>query len=263
MNTIFSTTPLRILGHISCPQAFRKAASLIPDSDPVCMMIPPVTPDLTDCVRQFLDRIRDRSDVELSLNDWGTLYHCSQRKEQGQLKASLTAGCLLSGQDTDPLLRSFYQPPVDYGKSNGGRSSLNPPPSGFEYSSANVVEWEPSDHEYSSTNAIEWVPPSDALTQHWRTPSVFAAVPLLKQLGVVRLELFNQPLPLPQQGPGLKVTLIAQTVVSVSPCHGRCEACLSDTLLRGTIPVRRERNLYLASLPVSRESWIDRVITIS
>lgn len=260
MNVSATISEITILGHCSCPELFREtvrffsnqtAAPGLSEEVPspcsakdsqdasgriYCVMIPPVSPSLEKDFRELLQIIGNRRDIELSLNDWGSLWHCSALKERGELALGLTAGVLLSGQDTDPLLADFYKPQ----------------PSRMVYAG-----------EEGNTPALaKWVPPGEALTEHWRTPSVFTVVPLLKKLGVTRLELSNQPLPLPETAPGLPVTLISEAVISVFPCRSNCSACQKYlTIKRGNEIIQRRRNLLLAAAQMQERSWIDRIIT--
>ena len=227
-----------ILGHCSCPGLFCEAICSLPPEGPLSIMIPPVTPELDPFMTQLLVKIKDRQNIELSLNDWGTLYRCSILKKNGKLQADLTAGVLLSGQDTDPLLSSFYYPQPSRTVFTG-------------------------DHGDIPASAV-WAPPSEMLTRHWRTPSVFAAASLLKTLGITRLELCSQPLPFPEESPGLSVTLIRESIVSVFPCKGNCRNCHSPSIRRGSTAILRSRNLYLAPPAGSgKPPWIDRIISIS
>jgi len=226
-----------VLGHCSCPGLLLEAAKAIPEEGPVTVMVPPVTPDLEQAVETLICRLKNRPDTELSLNDWGTLMYCSRMKEAGALRADLTAGVLLSGQDTDPLLSSF----------------CTPQPAGFVDAGG----------EEGAPLLAVWEPPSKALTQHWRTPSIFALAGLLKQLGVSRIELSAQPFPLPEEGPGLPVTLIREAVVSIFPCRHACRTCGGPDIKRGHAMLHHERNMLFASLPEDKRPWIDRVLTIA
>ena len=95
-------------GHPSCPAVFLRDAERF--SPPGCMMLPLVTPALENKVADFLADIASADGVEISVNDWGTLYRCASLKKQGRLNASLTAGVLLMGQDTDPMLCTWESP---------------------------------------------------------------------------------------------------------------------------------------------------------
>ena len=226
-----------VLGHCSCPGLLLEAAKAIPEEGPVTVMVPPVTPDLEPAAGALICRLKNRPDTELSLNDWGTLTCCSRMKKEGALRADLTAGVLLSGQDTDPLLSSFY----------------HPQPAGLVYAGG---------EEDAPLKAV-WAPPSKTLTRHWRTPSIFALAELLKQLGVSRIELSGQALPLPEEGPGLPVTLIREAVVSIFPCRHDCRTCSGPDIRRGHVMLHHERNMLFVSLPEEIRPWIDRVLTIA
>lgn len=95
---------LRILGHPSCPKRFRRDIEALQPGGPMLIRIPPVTPSIMSITDAFLHRIDAWDQVELSINDWGTLYKCAEMKNAGMLRASLTAGVLLAGQATDPVL---------------------------------------------------------------------------------------------------------------------------------------------------------------
>lgn len=69
-------------------------------------VIPPVTPDHIEDFEEIIDLISKRlneNEAELVLNDYGALAYCGKMKSGGNLSAKLTAGLLLSGQDTDPF----------------------------------------------------------------------------------------------------------------------------------------------------------------
>lgn len=95
---------LRILGHLSCPERFRRDVEALQPGGPILIRIPLVTPSLMSITDAFLRRIAAWDQVELSINDWGTLYKCAEMRNAGMLRASLTAGVLLAGQATDPIL---------------------------------------------------------------------------------------------------------------------------------------------------------------
>ena len=219
------------IGHPSCPEAFRIVPGRIPDGGTVCVSVPPVTPAREDVFVMLLRLLRDRPETELALNDWGTLYRCAEMKRRGELTASLTAGVLLAGQDTDPLLAAFLRPRPDKTVYDADGQPVR----------------------------LRWAPPPDTLVKHWRTPSVFACVPMLKELGVSRLELCAQPLPFPEEAPGLPVTLYRRAIVSVFPCGGDCGRCAGGPVRRGGAPLLREKNLLLADFPADLPPWIDRV----
>lgn len=199
-----------MIGHPSCPRRFAEAVRMIGDA-PFCIAVPPVTPELEPVFSGLLEKAALREDAELSLNDWGTLHRCAEMKRKGMLRAFLTAGVLLAGQDTDPLLRTL-------------RSAETP----------------------------------DAFISHTRTPSIFALVPLLREKGVTRLTLCAQPYPLPEEGPGLPVTLISEAIVSVFPCGHDCAACDSPPFMRGGVLLSRRENLLIADMPMETRVWIDR-----
>lgn len=185
------------------------------DDAPFCIAVPPVTPELEPVFSALLEKAASREDAELSLGDWGALHRCAEMKRKGTLRASLTAGVLLAGQDTDPLLKTL-------------RSSETP----------------------------------DAFITHARTPSIFALVPLLREKGVTRLTLCAQPYPLPKDGPGLPVTLIAEAIVSVFPCGHDCAACDTPPFTRGGVLLTRRENLLIADMPMVTRAWIDTKVTL-
>jgi hypothetical protein len=63
---------------------------------------------IQECLRRLL-RFGGR-EIELSLNDWGTLAYCAGFIRDHGLPWLLAAGVLLAEQHTDPLLAEFCRP---------------------------------------------------------------------------------------------------------------------------------------------------------
>ncbi len=211
-------TPLT-LGHHSCPRALRELSEA-PETDraarPLRLVIPPVTPELVGTLDALLDRISQRADVVLVLNDFGALSRCAARKKSGALSAALCLGALLSGQDTDPVLESWTCPQPD-----------------------RVVADE------DGFLRLRWAPPPETLMAHWRRPSAWHWAPLLRALGVEEIELCRQPLGPPLDLPGFRVTCLPYAILSVLPCGGDCARCGAKPMERCGKPLRWDRNLLL------------------
>ena len=234
MNATAITPEAPLIGHPACPARFMEAVEHLPVAGPARVMVPPVTPAVEAAFSRLLHEVADRGEVELSLNDWGALYRCAQLKRRGALRGSLTLGVLLAGQDTDPILAAFCRPQPQHPVMGDDGQAL----------------------------MARWAPPPEDLLRHWRTPSAFEWIPLLRELGVTRLELSAQPLLLPEQGPGLPVTLIRPAIVSVAPCRGRCDDCRGPDMRRGSVVIRRWENLLLSDLPMALPGWVDRVVSL-
>ncbi len=102
--------PKIAVGHHSCPGAFGEIKAYLgegADSDSKSVfVIPPVTPDHIEVFEEIINLISRRfieNEAELVLNDYGALVYCGKMKIVGKLSAKLTAGLILSGQDTDPF----------------------------------------------------------------------------------------------------------------------------------------------------------------
>ena len=102
--------PKNAAGHHSCPGAFGEIKAYLgknaASGGKNVFVIPPVTPDHIEDFEEIIDLISKRlneNEAELVLNDYGALAYCGKMKSGGNLSAKLTAGLLLSGQDTDPF----------------------------------------------------------------------------------------------------------------------------------------------------------------
>ena len=121
---------LNVIGHPSCPGRFRRDADRTVFPPETVVMLPPVTPDLRPVLDTLLTRIRNRQDIELSVNDWGTLSVFADMKKRGELACMLTAGVLLAGQDPDPVLLRLTRRQPDRIILDGNENCLlswNPP----------------------------------------------------------------------------------------------------------------------------------------
>lgn len=98
--------PDNMIGHHSCPYALEEIKAYLcgENIDKNVYVIPPVTPDHADAFEEVISLIIEKhgDDAEIVLNDYGALSYCLRMKDRGELKAKLTTGLLLSGQDTDP-----------------------------------------------------------------------------------------------------------------------------------------------------------------
>ena len=137
-------------------------------------------------------------------------------ERSGVLKAELTLGVLLSGQETDPVLTDLTHP------QEGG------------------VFWEPD-----GCVELRWSPPPEALQAHWRCPSALHQAGLLRSLGVTGVELGSQALEPPPKLPGLRVRRLDHAVVSVFPCRGDCAHCGGQMIQRAGKCLYSDRNLLL------------------
>jgi hypothetical protein len=157
---------------------------------------------------------------------------------------------LLAEQHTDPLLAEFMRP-------TKRRTPV-------------WSEGEPAE--------LRWCAPSTALAEHWRMPGVFTKITLLQEMGVGRVELCAQPLPWPEQGPGLPVSIYKDSLLSFIPCSS-CEGeiapgCGGDLVVpdaacavaaklgeRGGRTLYREHNLiWGASAETPPPVWADRLV---
>lgn len=243
-------------GHCSCPDRFRKSVKILEERIfsghqvfPCIVTVPPVIPSLEDDLKRLSDLIGDREDTELVLNDWGTLSHCAWMKKQGLLKASLTAGVLLAGQDTDPLIGIFCEQQEEQTVIIRGT-------------------YVPEESHRRVVRAV-WKEPTDCLQTHWKTPSILEILPLLKEMEIGRIELCAQPMPFPEHisDPDMAVTFIRESILSVIPCTGNCHycrdvrECIGNTM-RGNQMVMGSANLIFTEGDSDPPVWADRVTLI-
>ncbi len=209
----------RTLGHHACPRGLTESADAPELGDaqmPLRLVIPPVTPGLSDAMEALLARIGRRENVTLVLNDWGTLARCAARKREGRLCAALCLGALLNTQDTDPVLYAWTQPQPD-------RTVLD---------------------EHGVT-CLRWAPPPETLTEHWRCPSALHLTPLLRSLGVEEAELCRQAIEPPLEMPGLRTHRLPYEILTVQPCGGDCAHCGGTELVRCGRRFRWDRNMLV------------------
>lgn len=207
------------LGHHACPKALRELPARLrglEEKPPIRLTLPPVTPPLVPFLEETLAIAETFSDVETAANDWGTLARLSEWKKNRAPSFKLILGALLSGQDTDPVLRLFLEPQPD-----------------------TMV------HSGQETVALRWSPPPMPLTLHWATPSAFHWTALLTEMGVDKIELGLQPLPLPDLHDHLPVASYPFGVLSVRPCCGDCAACGGPDKRRAGCRLFFDRNLLL------------------
>ncbi len=159
----------------------------------------------------------------------------------------LAAGVLLAEQHTDPLLAEFCRP--------------------SERRTPVWSEGEPAE--------LYWRAPPPVLIEHWRTPGVFTKIELLREMGVKRVELCAQPLPWPEQGPGLPVSIYRDALLGFIPCPSRdgrraagCgdgpagPVCAVAAKLgeRGGRTLYREHNLIWCAAENPPPAWADRLV---
>lgn len=218
----FEAAP-KVLGHNSCPRAIGEILDTLPfltDDQPASLrlVIPPLTPGMFADFEVLLKQISQREETEIVLNDYGALRCAAARKRSGALKAKLTLGVLLAGQETDPVLAELTQ---------------------FQESS---VFWEPE-----GCAELRWSPPPEKLQAHWRCPSVVHQDEMFRSLGVTGIELGLQALePVPEL-PGLSVRRLDFAVVSVIPCGRDCAHCGGRIIKRAGKHLFWDRNLLLWS----------------
>ncbi len=184
---------------------------------PLRIILPPVTPGLEPCLdRILLLAAFYNNNVEIIANDWGTLYRLAQWKRTCPHPTRLILGVLLSGQDTDPVLRCFTQPQPDRAVWAGEETVL-----------------------------LHWAPPPPTLTRHWSEPACFHLMSLLREMGVDAVELGLQPLPLPPCDGLLPIVHFPYGVLSVKPCRGQCASCGGPDSVRADCRLFFDRNLLL------------------
>lgn len=208
-----------ILGHPSCPQALRSLLGQLcglPAGRPLRLVFPPVTPLLEPFLEEILQAAGAFTDLELIANDWGTLSRLSRWKKDRTHPPRLILGVLISGQDTDPMLRSF----------------LEPQPDRTVFSGEDIV-------------LLRWAAPPETLIRHWSVPSAFHWTELLREMDVDAVELGLQPFPLPASEDALPVVSFPAGVLSVLPCRGCCEQCGGKETIRAGVRLYYDRNLLL------------------
>lgn len=260
----------RYFGHCSCPGRFRESMRALEKQisaggqDRLCVMVPPITPFLETDVEKVLDLTADRENAELSLNDWGTLLRCARLKKEGSLRASLTVGVLLAGQDTDPLLSTFCEPQET--QTVLTREKTIPDPADVSNCTHDFIV---SDAGDTRTIRAVWKEPSSRLRIHWRTPSVLEILPFLREMGVDRIELCAQPLAFPKDTGDreIAVTFIPESILSVIPCTGNCHHCEAVTerirkTKRGCHSVAGAANIIYTETDMRLPVWVDRAISI-
>ena len=212
-------TQSAILGHPSCPKAMLAIPEQLRDMErttPLRITLPPVTPGLEPCLDRILLLAVFHNDVEIIANDWGALFRLAQWKRTCPHPTRLILGVLLSGQDTDPVLRSFTLPQPDRAVWAGEETVL-----------------------------LRWAPPPPSLSRHWSEPACFHLMPLLREMGVDAVELGLQPLPLPPGDGLLPIVPFPYGVLSVKPCRGKCASCAGPDTVRAGCRLFFDRNLLL------------------
>ncbi len=110
-----------MIGHHSCIGALKDIKKFLdkPDkavqTDPI-FVFPPITPAYCNEFQTIIKLIGCRYTdykAEIVLNDYGTVAYCGKLKTEGLLKAKLTMGLLLSGQDTDPFYAAIESADAD------------------------------------------------------------------------------------------------------------------------------------------------------
>jgi hypothetical protein len=240
------------LGHPCCGAWLNAPERFKPPERPFTLVVPPLAEAR---FRRFAEWLRGPAlwgggpEIELSLNDWGTLSYCSETVRSLALPWRLAAGVLLAEQHTDPLLARFLQP-------GAGRRSV-------------WCEGKPAE--------LEWRAPPPSLVEHWRMPGIFTKAGLLRELGVTRVELCAQLLPWPERGPGLPVSVYRRALLSVIPCRAAsrnapgpeaedgCMGCTGGELLteRGGKTLHREHNLIWYEAEIPAPEWADRLVECS
>jgi hypothetical protein len=239
------------LGHPGCDARLCVPDWLEETERPFTLVVPPLSEPrfhrIQGCLHRLL-RFGSR-EIELSLNDWGTLAYCSEFIRGRGLPWLLAAGILLAEQHTDPLLAEFCRP--------------------TERRTPVWSEGEPAE--------LRWRAPPPALAEHWRMPGVFTKIDLLREMGVKRVELCAQPLPWPEQGPGLPVSIYQDALLGFIPCPScagervpgcgdkptvPAAACAVAAKLgkRGGRTLCREHNLIWYTAENPPPAWADRLV---
>lgn len=225
------------VGHPGCAARLDQPEWIGELKRPFTLAVAPLSEPHLRRFSRFLDGLAAAGScpqLELSLNDWGALAYCRQLIGDKQLPWRLAAGLLLAEQHTDPLLSQFCRPTAQQTPvCSGGRPAR-----------------------------LVWEPPPSPLVEHWRRPGVFDKIPLLRELGVSRVELCEQPLPWPEQGPGLPVSIYRRALLSVAPCCGACADCVPMAAVgeRGGRKLYRAHNLIWYHLNSPLPPWADRLV---
>lgn len=218
------------VGHPTCPRFLDESDWIAELPSPLTLVVPPLVPArFVQFERLFTLLQTKKRDFEVSANDWGTLYYVSTH---GGIPV---AGILLARQDTDPRLPGFLT------------GECHPPR--FVYAPDGELE------------SLRYGPPPDTLVSLWRTPSLPERA--LALLGVMRVELTAQALPLPDAFPFSQVTLyLGRVPLTVFPC-GSCETCPEDAALSSWngVFLRRQRNLvYYKEESNNIPMYVDRIV---
>ena len=206
-----------LLGHPSCPKvmaAVPEQLLKIEKTRPVGLVLPPVTPSAETCLELILDEIRKFEDAEITANDWGTLSRTAEWKRQNHIKVTLIMGILLSGQESDPVIRQFTFPQKEQILKIGPKTVL-----------------------------VQWEKPPETLMNYWREPSAFHMTGFLRDMGVDAIELGLQPLPIKNGSIQMPVRSVPYGVMSVQPCGGDCTKCGGKDLIRAGCRLFFDRNL--------------------
>ena len=117
----YSYLSKNMIGHHSCIGALNDIKKYLDNSDkneqsdPV-FVFPPITPayctEFQTLIELICCRYTDHK-AEIVLNDYGAAVYCGKLKTEGMLKAKLTLGLLLSGQDTDPFYEAIESADAD------------------------------------------------------------------------------------------------------------------------------------------------------
>ena len=209
----------KILGHPACPKALKEIREGLAETGtdtPVGLILPPVTASLEEQLETLLEAAGPFEDVEITVNDWGTLERVSEWKRGRAAGTKLILGILLSGQDSDPVLRLFCEPQQSRQIRNGQQAVT-----------------------------LRWVPPPESLRKHWGEPSAFHLADLLRSMGVDAVELGCQPLPPAEAYGALPARQVPYGLLSMRPCPGDCSLCGGKELVRAGCRAFFDRNLLI------------------
>lgn len=229
------------IGHEGCQRMLqgeipRQAAHLSSLGRRFSVVVPFLTPTIEAAFPAFLGQLSP--DAEVIVNDAGAFLLAAEAGFAPVL------GRLLSRQHTDPAIATFQTPA---------------PSRAVQTAEGPVL--------------LTHSPPPMSLWTQWQTPPIFAEGMLAAFHRFVpgmplRVEVDCPPHGLPEEGPGLPVTLhCGEAILSVLPCRpADCEDCFPAPRQAGHTrtgtPLVRWRNLYgyRTELPPILPAYIDRIV---
>ena len=209
-----SYLPENAIGHHSCPGALGEIKAYLGENtvsgDKNVFVFPPVTPEHINEFEEMIKLISARfgeNKAELVLNDYGALAYCGKMKSSGSLKAKLTAGLLLSGQDTDP----FY-------------GLLNRNYNGIKAKGSEKILCHLSEPSIFSQNEL--------LAKCGVTGIELCRQPVERE-------------PFTSVPKGFNLRIYDFSVLSVKPCCGDCGKCREKAVVRNGKKIFSNRNMHI------------------